>query len=332
MKHATLIFLSLFFSFLLPAQQAEEPNPMLVGMMKKQLKDWKENPPQTVPDELMKGEAFIPVNGKYDGEGLVNRYLDTVMARVKTGTGGASLYETENGELKLDYISLDYKWTSMPGWNDISIQPVITSVKDVKGKEMIMDSETYEGYLGQGYFDQDNYRGSPGGQGEMKVYLNRNVTFDDYPAVMTGEMQVIFPVEYEAYTFTAADTGKTKTVGAYNFTLLGMDKNTVMFRVQGKRGFNDAYEALYTNSKGRAFNGRRGNSCPYAFYMKAAKNKFEMSDAEINAFALESMKNFSSDNADDVHIVKVDGTVAAVTFYSIKATGQKNFPLKLTAR
>lgn len=309
-----------------------DANPMLVGLLKQQLKELKENPPTLSDDDIMNSAPpFIPKNGKIEGEGIVNTHLDSIIKNTEISTGEASLIETGNGELRIDLITLKPKWMHVPYWQDMYANISVSSIINSKGEEIRLPDSKYQEYMENGYIQNEGMYGFANGESETKVYLNSEPKSTDFPLNLKGELSISFPTEYNAYTFSVADTGKTIKMGAYAFTFISMEKNTVIYRVVGPRGFNDAYKIHCTNKEDKLFNGRNGTSFDYAFYNEAKKNNFELPDNKINEFVINIQKNSTNENLDQLYIQKVQGSFHKITFYNVISTGEKIIPINLVA-
>ncbi len=331
MKKIVLLTVILFCVIMYAS--AQEANPMLVGIMQHQLKELKESPPAEENDDVLtRAQAFIPPDGKYDIGPALDSYVDSVKQNTRVSTGGAFLYETENGQVRVDYMEINTDWMNIPCWRDAYVLITISSVTTSKGQEVILPKERYDEYAEKGYFDNEHSFGPAYGSSEIKTYLDREPVRDDYPFTLKGEMLVSWPVAYKAITFMASDTGKVFVAGDYKIKLLSMEKNTVVYTVSGPMGFSDRYKTLCTNKDGKPFVSQHGSSMSYDFYMEAKKNNFEISDKRLQELAAAVEKEaLSNVNTEQLYVEKVPGTFYAITFYSVTNTAERVFPLKLNA-
>ena len=323
---------TIIISSYVPAFSQNDFSNMLVQMLKMEFKEMKENPPQEKPDDLLQlVPAFIPPDGKFDGGIMLNKYMDSVKNNSEISTRSAFLIQTEKGELRIGYIGVKTSWGIIPFWGDMNISVQITSAITSKGKQVIMPQETYRKYMEEGYIGDEPSYGPSQGESEMKTYLNEDPQEEEYPIKLKGEMLVSFPAEYSSTTFTAGDTGKTMRLGKYQITFLSMNKNTVMYRVAGPRGFSDEYKKLCTNKSGQPFNGRNGSSIDYSLYMEAKKNNFELPDSRLNQLAEDVQKNGMTENTDMIYIEKVTGVFSKITFYKVQKDGEIKVPFESDA-
>lgn len=316
------IFLLITLTFSLACIAQNSMADMLFNLQKKQLESWRSPEKYTGEDQVLgKQASFVPPHGKFDGEGLVKKYIDSIKATATVNTGMAYRFNTDEGETDLNYVEVNLNWSFMPAWQQIAFRFVPITVKTTKGEEIKFDENKYNEYLEQGYIEPKGDFGVNAGETEQEVFISKDPETDEYPLTIKGTLEITYPSEFEAFTFTSAEIGKEQVLGKFKVTLLKIKENRAYFHVTGPRGFSDQYQYLCFNSNDQLFNGYGSSTNSWEFYELAKKNNYTINDEKLKEIVKKQQENMMTPEQDNIMIMEVQGALTKIVFFRTLHTG-----------
>ncbi len=243
-----------------------------------------------------------------------------------------SLTDYQNGytvldekELPTNSIELRFSFNDLPGFTALNVWYDIASIKDAKGKHVLLAEKAVEKYREYGIID-DGYNFPVPGEFSLRQWLNRELEYDEVLRI-AGTIGLEYPADYNSVVFGKEDTGEVKTVGSTTITLIEIDRNMVTLVMKGNRNEIEGLTMIILDSDGKIFTSTSSIAIDLKMYDTDTKSVREFSDDEIAA----TVNNFdmSSLEAEQVKKIKVFGNIHQIVFMEINSYEHMEVPFEI---
>ena len=289
-------------------------NNMVVEMIKYSAEELQNEQPEDKEDQIIEhATPFIPVEGEVDDE-MIDKYTSSLSDQITLKLISSGYALVGNKQYPEVQVKLSANYENYPDYRSANGWVEITSVKNSEGESLLMNDATYDQYVELGIIDEGFNYPIPGNL-EEDLYLKEEPDWS-VPLQVQGKLHLSCPAAYEAISFSKADVGKTKEIAGHKITLLSMEKNQAVYRVDNVQQFSNIKQ-LYLNKDKKPFQANGHIGVPSEIYDAVQQNKGALSDEKVHEIASGyDPQNISS----KVYVAEVSGNCHYVAFYKVTST------------
>ncbi len=286
----------------------------LVDMVKNMLQQFGEFIAEDVEsDEVKKSSASFDPGIQLNNEDIYTTVLKDP-GKMFSLTDYQSWYTLlDEKEYPVNSINLVFSFVSLPAFSTLNAWFDLASIKDSKGKNLLLSEKQIEKYREYGIIDDDFNYHVPG-EFSLNQWLSRELE-DGEELHINGSVGLEYPGDYSSIVFGKDDIGESKSVGNTGIKLLDIDRNMVTLIVKGDRNNIEGLQIMLLNTQGKTFTATSSMAIDAKMYDVESKSVRELSDEEITA----SVENFDISNmeTEQVKRIKVFGNIDKVVFMKI---------------